>query len=65
MKLDDSIDKYMAKLIIKDYRQKEGLDYFDIYSSGENKFHQDGNRIIAQSKGTPNRCENGIPKWRP
>lgn len=32
MKLDDSIDKYMAKLIIKDYRQKEGLDYFDIYS---------------------------------
>ena len=32
MKADGSIDKYKAKLVIKGYRQKESLDYFDIYS---------------------------------
>ena len=31
MKTDGSIDKYKARLIIKGYRQKEGLDYFEIY----------------------------------
>ncbi|KAK8689569.1 hypothetical protein V6N13_088283 [Hibiscus sabdariffa] len=27
-----SIDKYKARLVIKGYRKKEGLDYFDTYS---------------------------------
>ena len=32
MKADGSINKYKARLIIKSYRQREGLDYFDTYS---------------------------------
>ena len=32
-KLDGSIDKYKARLVIKGYKQIEGLDYFDTYSS--------------------------------
>ena len=32
MKADGSIDKYKARLIIKGYKQKEGLNYFDTYS---------------------------------
>ena len=32
MKADGSIDKYKAKSVIKGYKQKEGLDYFDTYS---------------------------------
>ena len=31
-KVDGSIDKYKARLVIKGYMQTEGLDYFDIYS---------------------------------
>ena len=30
--MDGSIDKYKARLVIKGYRQREGLDYFDSYS---------------------------------
>ena len=33
MKVDGTIDKYKARLVIKSYKQKEGLDYFDTYSS--------------------------------
>ncbi|GKE71966.1 retrovirus-related pol polyprotein from transposon TNT 1-94 [Tanacetum coccineum] len=32
MKADGTIDKYKARLLIKGYRQREGLDYFDTYS---------------------------------
>ncbi|KAK8696391.1 hypothetical protein V6N13_001527 [Hibiscus sabdariffa] len=32
MKEDGTIDKYKARLVIKGYRQKEDLDYFETYS---------------------------------
>ena len=32
MKADGSIDKYKASFVIKGYRQRKGLDYFDTYS---------------------------------
>ncbi|GKD24429.1 retrotransposon protein, putative, ty1-copia subclass [Tanacetum coccineum] len=32
MKADGTIDKYKARLVIKGFRQHEGLDYFDTYS---------------------------------
>ena len=32
MKADGSIDKYKVRLVIKCYRQREDLDYFDTYS---------------------------------
>jgi hypothetical protein len=31
MKDNDTIDKYKARLV-KDFRQQEGVDYFDTYS---------------------------------
>ena len=31
-KVDGSIDKYKSILVIKGYKQTEGLDYFDTYS---------------------------------
>ena len=32
LKVDGSIDKYKARLVVKGYKQKEGVDYFDRYS---------------------------------
>ena len=32
MKTDGSINKYKARLVVKGFRQREGLDYFDTYS---------------------------------
>jgi hypothetical protein len=33
IKADGSIDKYKARLVVKSYKQKECVDYFDTYSS--------------------------------
>nr|GEW24859.1 retrovirus-related Pol polyprotein from transposon TNT 1-94 [Tanacetum cinerariifolium] len=33
MKADGTIDKYKARLVIKRFRQREGLDFFDTYLS--------------------------------
>ena len=32
MKIDDTIDNYKARLVIKGYKQQQGLDYFATYS---------------------------------
>ena len=32
MKPDGTIDKYKARLVVKGYRQKECLEYFDTYT---------------------------------
>ena len=32
MKVDGSIDKFKARLVIQGFRQKEGIDYFDTYA---------------------------------
>nr|KAJ0195046.1 hypothetical protein LSAT_V11C700360720 [Lactuca sativa] len=32
MKVDDTIDKYKARLVIQGFRQKEGIDFFDTYA---------------------------------
>ena len=32
LKADGSIDKYKVRLVVKGYKQKEGVDYFDTYS---------------------------------
>ncbi|KAL0354120.1 UNVERIFIED_CONTAM: putative mitochondrial protein [Sesamum angustifolium] len=33
LKLDGSVDKYKVRLVAKGFKQNEGMDYFDTYSS--------------------------------
>ncbi|GJS63501.1 zinc finger, CCHC-type containing protein [Tanacetum coccineum] len=35
MKVDGTIDKFKARLVIQGFRQKEGIDYFDTYAHNE------------------------------
>jgi hypothetical protein len=32
LRLDDTIDKYKVRLVVKGYTQKKGNDFFDTYS---------------------------------
>ena len=32
MKVDGTVDKYKARLVIQGFRQKEGIDFFDTYA---------------------------------
>jgi len=32
MKVDGTIDKFKARLVVKGFTQKEGIDYFDTYA---------------------------------
>ncbi|CAM8895298.1 unnamed protein product [Rhodiola kirilowii] len=34
MKVDESLDKFKARLVIQGFRQKEGIDVFDTYAPG-------------------------------
>ena len=42
MKIDGTIDNYKVRLVVKGFRQKEDLDYFDIYSPVTIGLHQFG-----------------------
>ena len=33
MKVIETIDKYKVRLVIKEFKQQKGMDYFDTYSS--------------------------------
>ena len=61
MKADGSINKYKTKLVIKGYRQREGLDYFDTYSPVTRI--NSCNCILVKFRSTPNGCQNSFLKW--
>ena len=67
MKADGSIDKYKARFVLKGYRQRECLDYFDTYSpiTRINSISDDNsNCSFAQFRDISNGCKDGFSKWR-
>ena len=62
MKTNGSIDKYKARLVVKGFRQKEGLDYFDTYSP-VTRITSIKMLIAIQSRNSSNGCENHFLKW--
>ena len=59
-------DKYKARLVVKGYRQKEGLNYFDAYSPVT---RITSIRILMELAAVhdlnpPNGCKDNLLKWR-
>ncbi|GJT60329.1 zinc finger, CCHC-type containing protein [Tanacetum coccineum] len=57
MKVDGTIDKFKARLVIQGFKQKEGINYFDTY---ELVAHI---TTYSQSSDPSNGCQNNIFKW--
>ncbi|GJU62131.1 zinc finger, CCHC-type containing protein [Tanacetum coccineum] len=65
MKVDRTIDKFKARLVIQGFRQKEGIDYFDTYAPVARITTI---RLLlalaySQSSDPSNGCQNSILEW--
>ncbi|GJX90379.1 zinc finger, CCHC-type containing protein [Tanacetum coccineum] len=65
MKVDGTIDKFKARLVIQGFRQKEGIDYFDTYASVARIATI---RLLlaldaSQSSDPSNGCQDSILEW--